>query len=106
MARSGATLVVAAPGWLVRQLFGVQEFERLFVDFHILPKGDGRSLDTSHEMAPAPGLTSSVKLFHHGLMVFKGMHFGKVVMADDLGQACNESGRVVAKVDILLGEID
>src|SRR5437764_15310622 len=101
----GATLVVAAPGWLACQTLGVQEFERLFVDFHILPEGDSRGLGTSNEMAPAPGLTGGVKLFHNGLMVLKGMHFGEVVMADDFSQARYEGGRVVAKVDILLGEI-
>src|SRR3989442_13847073 len=99
MAWSGATLVVVAPGRLVRQLFGVEEFECLFVDFHILPEGDGRGLGASNKMAPAPWLTGGVKLFHNRLMVLKGMHFGEVVVAYDLGQACNDRGRVVAKVD-------
>jgi hypothetical protein len=46
----------------------------------ILPERDGRGLGTSHEMAPAPGLTGGVKLFHHDLMVLKRMHFGEVVV--------------------------
>src|SRR6266571_2060273 len=105
MAWSGATLVVVAPGWLVRQLFGVEEFECLFVDFHILPEGDGRGLGASNKMAPAPGLTGGVKLFHNRLMVLKGMHFGEIVVADNLGQTRNEGSRVVATIDILLSEM-
>src|SRR5215475_1236466 len=104
-ARPRATSIIAAPGWSTRQSLGVEEFEHLLVDFHILPEGDGRGLRPSHEMAPAPWLTGSIKLFHHRLMVLKGMHFGEVVVADDLGQTRNEGGRVVATVDILLGEL-
>ena len=93
----GATTTVVAPGWSARQMLGVHEFERLFVDLHILPEGDGRGHRARHQMAPAPWLTGGVKLFHHRLMVLKGVHLGEVVVADDLRQTPNEGGRVVAQ---------
>ena len=102
----GAPPSIGAPGVSAVPRLGVQEFECLFVDFHILPEGDGRGLGASNKMAPAPGLTGGVKLFHNRLMVLKGVHLREVVVANDLGQPRHEGGRVVATVDILLGEID
>lgn len=96
---------VLPEGMFTIQRLRVQKFERFFVDFHILPEGDSRSLCPRHEMAPAPRLTGGIKFFDHGLMVLKGMHFREVVVADDLGQPPDEGGRVVATVDILLSKV-
>jgi hypothetical protein len=39
--QSGTTLGGVAPDWQGRRWLGVQEFERLFVDLHVLAEGDG-----------------------------------------------------------------
>ena len=97
--------LVLPEGMCTVQRLRMQEFEHFFVDLHILPKGDRRSLCPRYEMAPAPRLTGRVKFFHHGLMMLKGMHFREAIVADNLGEPRNESRRVVATVDILLGKL-
>ena len=97
--------LVLPEGMCTVECLGMQEFERFLVDLHILPKGDRRSLCPRYEMAPAPRLAGGVKFFHHGLMMPKGMHCREAIVADNLGEPRNESRRVVATVDILLGEL-
>jgi hypothetical protein len=84
---------------------GVEELDRFLVDFHVFSEGDRRRLSPGDEMAPAPWLTCGVKFFDNGLMVLERMHLGEVIMAGDLGQARDKGVRVVAEVDVLLGEI-
>lgn len=84
---------------------GVEELDRFLIDFHVFSEGDRCGLSPSDEMAPAPWLTCGVKLFYNGLMVLEGMHLSEVIMAGDLGQARDQGVRVIAEVDILLGEI-
>ena len=96
---------VLPEGLCTVQRLRLQEFECFFVDVHILPEGDGRGLCPRHEMTPAPRLTGSVKLFHHGLVVLKDMHFREAVVADNFGEPRNEGGCVVATVDIVLGKL-
>ena len=75
----------AATHYLANVL-GVEQLNGLFIEFHILAEGNRCSLGPSDQMEPAPGLTRGVKLFHDRLMVFKGVHFGEIIVAHDLGE--------------------
>ena len=64
----------------------MEEFEGLFIDFHVFAEGNRRCLRPSDEMAPAPRFARGVKLLHDGLMMLEGMHLGEVIVAGDLRQ--------------------
>src|ERR671925_1920554 len=83
VAAPGAVIGAVTPGGQAGQMLGMEEFDRLLVELHILSIGDGRSLSTRHQMAPAPRLARCVELFHNGLMVFERMHLGEVIVAGD-----------------------
>src|SRR5688500_11237008 len=96
----------SARSWLpARYGLGVKQLNCLFVHLHILAKGNRRGLGTGHQMLPAPGLTRVMEFFDHRLMMFKGMHLGEVVVAHDFSETSNESGRIVAVVDVLLSKM-
>src|SRR6266852_8645125 len=58
----------------VPSLRGVQELDRLFVDFHVLAVGDRRGLGRADEMAPAPRQAGRVELLERRLVVLEGVH--------------------------------
>ena len=83
----------------------VEQLKGFLVDFHILAEGNRCGLGAGDQMHPAPGLTRGVKLFHDGLMVLKGMHFREIIVTHDLRQPRDQRGRVIAALDILLGQV-
>ena len=77
-------------------LRGAEEFEVLLVDGHVLAEGDRRGLGAADEVHPAPRLARRVVLLDDRPVVLEGVHLGEIVVADDLGEARDESLRVVA----------
>src|SRR5215813_8969477 len=87
-------------------LSGVEEFEVLLVDGHVLAEGDGRSLRAADEVHPAPRLARRVVFLDNRLVVLEGVHLGEIVVADNLGEARDESLRVVTGLHVLRCQID
>ena len=76
----------------------MQQLKGFLIDFHILTEGNRCSLGSGYQMEPAPGLTRGIKLFHNGLMVFKGMHFREIIVTHDLRQTPDQRGRAVSGI--------
>src|SRR5215470_1271267 len=85
---------------------GVEQLQGLFIDFHILTKRNGCRLGARDQMQPAPGRTRGVKFFHNRLMMLKGVHLREIIVTHDLRQPRNQRGRIIAALDILLGQVD
>ena len=74
------------PRFFDQRLGGVEEFEILLVDRHILAEGDGRGPGATDQMHPAPRLARRVVFLDDRLVVFEGVHLGEIVVAHDLGE--------------------
>jgi hypothetical protein len=53
------------------RLSGVEEFEILLVDYHVLAEGDCRGLGAADEVHPAPGLAGGVVFLDDRLVVLE-----------------------------------
>ena len=68
-------------------LRGVEEFEVLLVDRHVLAEGDRCGLGAADEMHPAPRLACRVVFLDDRLVVLRGVRLDEIGVADDLGDA-------------------
>src|SRR6266404_9769593 len=87
------------------RLGGVQEFQVLLVDGHVLAEGDRRGLGAADQMHPAPRLAGGMEFLDDRLVMLERVHLGEIVVAHDLGETRDEGLRVVAALHILRGQV-